>query len=379
MLLETLPVDAWIWFQEYLNGFHVCRLALCGNKRLNDRLYRSVTAIYFKWASGTEKLGWPPLLQNFHKLRKFYYSSALAPSSVEYYPTVEDMSLIPPSVKEIRLCCDGAEVAFRNSNFALTDFVDPTSAHYTRKHQLFTDEKDWFNIGKRWPQLEKLYLRQFSSYKAKTPYFGPIIPLLPTNLRCLKLICCKDLTQEQINALPQNLSTLDLRAMSFNGEQIGTFPRTIETLVISLEHAASVKWPPALRKLRIHIVREDCLSDEKFDWSSLENVLSLRIDDWYTSMELDDLVRALTKLKRLISFSFQKTLDYTLFVKNLASHPSLFMIDGDTIYERRNHLIGDEFVLVSDQQSMNSAPATAKAMIKNQMEMEKMQLDHQRK
>lgn len=379
MQLETLPVDAWIWFQEYLNGFHICRLALCGNKRLNERLYRSVTAIYFQWASGTEKLGWPPMLQNFHRLRKFDYSSSLAPSSVEYYPTVADIALIPPSVKEIRLCCDGAEVVFRNSNSALAEIENSAgNHHYTREHQLYTDEKDWFNPSERWPQLEKLYLRQFSSYKAATPYFGPTMHLLPSNLLYLKLLCCKDLTTEEIAAIPRHLTTLDVRQTEFSPEQIAELPRTIINLTISIGRSHNsvreVKWPTALRKLRIHNVRDDYLLEDTFDWQTLENLLSLRIEDWYTSMDLEGFVRSLMKLKRLIIFTFNKALDYTLLASQLTPHPALFMINGDTIYERKNHCIGDEFVLVSDIHSMSNVPATAKAMIEQQLEFENLKL-----
>ena len=80
----------------------------------------SITALDFQWPANTKKLGWPTIVRRFGRLRDFTYNTGKVTSTMEYFPTVSDLRLLPSSLERLYLRCDGAEAAFRNASPSLS-------------------------------------------------------------------------------------------------------------------------------------------------------------------------------------------------------------------------------------------------------------------
>ena len=258
MLFEELPVDVWFWLQNWLTGFAFCRLVLCGSARLNLRMFNSVSSMSFEWTGSTRRLGWPPMLQQFVKLRSFYYHTGQVSASIEYIPTVSDLLLLPASLHSIDISCDGAEVMFRNE--ASEALIDPASPQESRDvikfYQFYKDEKDWYMIRDHLPELRKLRLHQYSVTPDNIDIFTPHFAQLPPKLQSLDLPTLPDLTEADLQALPPSLTHLGVPSVTLTFKLIESLPRSLKWFAGNISSASSKNlnvalWPPALRVLDI--------------------------------------------------------------------------------------------------------------------------------
>jgi hypothetical protein len=253
--LEDLPSDCWVWIQAWLHGFPIVRLTMCGSRRLSANLFNSITDLSFHWPSMTKTLGWPTTMRNFIKLKRFYYNSGRVTSNVEYFPTVEDLKLIPSSLEVLYLRCDGAEAAFRNGKVSLLEDETGEKDAYGRVARFFSiyeDSSKWLNLAKEWPNLRYLSLHQFTPFRAEKHYFGPLLPMLPRDLHTLKLRCSTSKGLD-LSELPRNLKQLDMRVGEMNPELFHLLPLTLESLRCSLNNSSDLsqleKLPRSLRRL----------------------------------------------------------------------------------------------------------------------------------
>lgn len=372
MQLETLPFDIWLWFQDWLDGMMICRLILCGSVRLNETLFRYITSMRFNFAGSTKSLGWPPMLQRFSRLQKFYYNTALVTSSIEYFPTVADLQLLSGTLQSLKLCCDGAELMFRNASSQLHSIEDVVNqGSRTHEYTLYPDPKDWFMARERWPELKSLYLRQFSSYRAETPLFGPIVPFLPRSLHTLRVLCCDELTDEEVSALPPQLTTLDLRELPISVEQVALLPRSIETLSIRFEPRELdevLDWPPQLTRLELRRVDENIASSDVL-WANLTGLLDLHVYFYNdTSLNETQLIdRLVAHESKLIRVQIPSFSGYAEHVRRLYNMPNLYLLGiGDLDYVMNRGVQGEPMQITKAMRE-NGADlqyyATAKARI----------------
>jgi hypothetical protein len=272
--LEDLPSDIWVWLADFLNGFEIMRLSRTGAPALTSRLYRSRVGLNFQWTPGTTTIGWPRTMVHFSQLKKLSYNSGKVASSVTYFPTVADLKVIPRSIEEIYLRCDGAEVAFRNKSSFLVDLTEAEMAigtgskSMTKRFVLHTDPADWFNAAEYWPNLKVLFLHQFSSFTAENGYFGPHLSSLPPQLHTLKI---PSTNPDHLNLahLPRGLVKLDLRDTRIPSSGFQLLPPTLENMHCSIANGALASDLRLLpRSLRIFHFRCDRLYARAEDASS---------------------------------------------------------------------------------------------------------------
>jgi hypothetical protein len=237
--LVDLPVDVWHCLSRYLFFWHLMRLYECGSRRLVDimTVRGGVTDAVMIFSGKNVKLGWFPRISEFLNLQLFVSDSSGRLSGNEFYPSANDLKLLPRSLKHLILRSDAAEEAF---------FVNFTSSDSPSSYQV----GQLLNISSLWPELVTFDIDQHEpSQRAKLalPAFSvSLVNSLPATIQRVGLRNYDSSDSEFFKALPRNLLHLrhenDLFDTAIDPSSFQFLPPSLETYI----SPPYTRWHPTL-------------------------------------------------------------------------------------------------------------------------------------
>jgi hypothetical protein len=258
--LGDLAPDVFQPISSFISGFDLCRLWLCGDKRLCQLISNSVREfrlvyVYF------DHVKWPRFISYLPLLRKLYIHA-----NTRCYMLNVDLTTIPKGVESVELLFTNAIVELMpiNQKGVLQSDLSPTGLSLLDLRKL----------------LPNLQLISWSQTIRHAPLVTKhCLSVLPQTLRTLHLNGLAELHPSDIGLLPSNLTELNCLfargVAAYDWEIDPQFPPNITTLRLSDYNSNGLKYIPR-GVIRLDITYNSCDSmneGQNLDWSQLPKSL----------------------------------------------------------------------------------------------------------
>lgn len=203
MELAKIPVDILSQLSAFVDGFGLCKLWICGDRKLHSQMNFGVTCFHILYGH-TEDDGvphrWPSIIAQFPRLTSLRVSTP----HPQHYHIVEgvDMSLIPSGIRKL-------ELEFANSFVCLLKhaYSPSSSSKRSSRHTHDSQGHSFKQLGRLFPDLEQLKWVNALDFR-----YSPLAlsAPLPSHLQALlfgrsTLLCLSHLLH-----LPPNLTQLSV-------------------------------------------------------------------------------------------------------------------------------------------------------------------------
>jgi hypothetical protein len=238
MSLLDLPVDVWQTLSRYLFFWHFMRLYECGSRRLIEimTVRGGVTDSVMIFSGTNVTLDWFPRISDFANLRLFVFDCGGVVDGIPFYPTANDLKLLPKTIKHFHFHSDSAEEAFYLN--LVGENRDNASSYIVG---------NLLNISSLWPELVTFDIIQYSPNTIadlRAPEFSvPLVKTLPASVVNLTIRNCDSSDEELFKTLSRDLLYLKVENTA---EDIYLHPESFQHLPPRLETYISV---PYTRKL----------------------------------------------------------------------------------------------------------------------------------
>jgi hypothetical protein len=183
-------------------------------------------------------MGWFPRISEFMNLRLFVYACSGRVGVNEFYPTANDLKLLPRTLKHIQLRCDAAEEAF---------FVNLISS--ARESTLSYQVGQLLNISALWPELVTLDIVQHEPNHPNAllqAFSIPLVKSLPATIERVGLRNYDACDADLFKALPRSLLHLrienDPAGVEIDPSPFQYLPPNLQTYI----SAPYITGPPIL-------------------------------------------------------------------------------------------------------------------------------------